>query len=233
MDTDRVNEIIRENLDLDRNEPLKDVLYDCFRQTIVLGKLPAGTQINEERLSKSLHISRTPIRIALDRLNGERLVNRVPGSGVIVLGISLRDAEEMYEIRRALEPLAFVKAAHNMQEPDFEAMRLLLEEGEQKNAAGDVDGVVGNFSDFNALVFDHARMARLRDILDGIAVYLRYFRNTAIRQSDRRDIALKEHWNIYLAMRFGTDEKVSDEVQKHLLNNYRFVAKSMRNLGIS
>ncbi|WP_293819784.1 GntR family transcriptional regulator [uncultured Parolsenella sp.] len=233
MDTDRVNEIIRENLDLDRNEPLKDVLYDCFRQTVVLGKLPAGTQINEERLSKSLHISRTPIRIALDRLAGEYLVRRVPGSGVLVLGISLRDAEEMYEIRNALEPLAFVKAAHNMADEDFEKMRLLLESGEQSNAGADVDAVVNNFGDFNEMVFSYAHMARLQGILDSIAVYLRYFRNTAIRQSDRRDIALKEHWNIYLAMRFGGDEKIVDEVKKHLLNNYRFVTKAMRSLGIS
>ena len=233
MDTDHVNAIIQEGLDLDRNEPLKDVLYDCFRQTIVLGKLPAGTQINEERLSKALHISRTPIRISLDRLQEDKLVERVPGSGVIVRGISLRDAEEIHEIRRALEMLAFVRAAHNMGDAEFEEMRLLLEHGEQMNAAGDIDGVVQNFGDFNDMVFANAAMARLRDIVAQMDVYLRFFRDTSIRQSDRRDIALKEHWNIYLAMRFGTDEKIADEVSKHLNNNFRFVSKVMKGLGIA
>lgn len=233
MDTDQVNGIIQENLSLDRNEPLKDILYDCFRQTIVLGKLPAGTQINEERLSKALHISRTPIRIALNRLGDDLLVERVPGSGVLVRGISLRDAEEIHDIRQALERLAFVKAAHNMGEADFEQMRLLLETGEKANAEGDVDAVVKNFGDFNDLVFHYAGMVRLRDIVNQISVYLRYFRDTSIRSSERRDIALKEHWNIYLAMRFGTDEKIADEVETHLTNNFRFVAKVMRGLGIS
>lgn len=232
MDTDSVNTVIQENLDLERNEPLKDVLYDCFRQTIVLGKLAAGTQINEERLSKTLHISRTPIRTALDRLAEEHLVKRVPGEGVIVIGISLRDAEEIYEIRKALETLAFIKAAHNMGEADFEKIRRLLEHGEQKNAEDDVDAVIANFGDFNALVFSYAHMARLSEIVSSISVYLHFFRDTAIRQSDRRDLALKEHWNIYLAMRFGSDDKIRSEVEKHLLHNYRFVTKVMRGLGI-
>lgn len=233
MDTDRVNDIIRDNLDLERNEPLKDVLYDCFRQTVVLGELATGTQINEERLSKALHISRTPIRIALDRLAEERLVERVAGSGVLVRGVSLRDAKELYEIRKALESLAFIKAAHNMNDADFEEMRFLLERGERCNAQGDVDAVVANFGEFNDFVFGHAAMARLQEIVDGIQVYLHYFRDTAIRQSDRRDTALQEHWNIYLAMRFGTDKKINAEVEKHLLNNYHFVAKVMSRLGIA
>lgn len=233
MDTDEVNEIIAGNLHLERNEPLKDVLYDCFRQTIVLGQLPAGTQINEERLSKALHISRTPIRIALDRLANDRLVRRVPGSGVIAIGVSQADAAELYEIRRTLEPLAFIRAAHNMEERDFEDLRLLLERGEECNAADDVDAVVQDFSDFNQFVYERAHMPRLQDIIDGISVYLRYFRDVAIRKTDRRDVALKEHWSIYLAMRFGNDERVRHEVETHVLNNYRFVAKTMRGLGIA
>ena len=233
MDTDHIDATIKDNLCLKKNETLTDSLYDCFRQTVVLGQLAAGTQINEERLSKALHISRTPIRIALDRLAKEHLVKRIPGEGVVVLGISLRDAEELYEIRKALEPLGFIKAAHNMGETDFEDMRLLLEYGEKKNAQGDVDAVVANFGEFNKFVLGHASMARLQDIIDGISVYLSYFRDTAIRQSVRREIALKEHWNIYLAMRFSSDEKIRAEVEGHLLNNYRFIAKVMGGLGIA
>ncbi|WP_303865015.1 GntR family transcriptional regulator [Alkalibaculum bacchi] len=233
MDTDYIDNIIQSNLYLKRNETLTDSLYSCFRQTVVLGKLAAGTCICEERLSKSLHISRTPIRVALDRLANEHLVKRVPGEGVVVLGISLRDAEEIYEIRKALEPLGFIKAAHNMEEVDFENMRLLLERGEKENAEGDVDAVVANFSEFNQFVLGHASMARLHDIIDSISVYLSYFRDNAIRKSARREIALKEHWNIYLAMRFSSDEKIRTEIETHLLNNYRFVAKVMGGLGIA
>ena len=233
MDTDAVIDVIKGSLDLDRNEPLKDVLYDCFRRSVVIGDLPAGTQINEERLSKALHISRTPIRIALNRLADEKLVERVPGSGVIVHGISLRDAEEIYEIRKALESLATVKAAHNMTDKDFDAMRELLEYGERKNSEGDVDAVVANFADFSDFVYRFSRMTRLRDIITSIYVYLRFFRDLSIRRDERRDLALKEHWDIYLAMRFGNDEKIVAAVERHLLHNFRYISKIMEGRGIA
>lgn len=220
-------------LDLSHNEPLKNVLYECFRNTVILGDLPAGTQINEERLSKALHISRTPIRIALDRLAGEHLVERVPGSGVLVRGISLRDAEEIYEIRKALEVLATIRAARNMDEQDFERLRKLLEHGERCNADGDVDATVENFSAFSDMVYGYSHMARLSEIIKSIVVYLNFFRDVSIRESARRDKALKEHWEIYLAMRFGNEEKIATTVERHLLNNFRFVTKVMRSRGIA
>ena len=123
MDTDSLMLTLCEFLDLSKNAPLKDVLLAAFRQAIALGRVPAGTAINEKQLAAALHISRTPIRAALDQLADERLVERKPGSGVIVRGITRRDADEVFEIRSVLEVLATTKAARNMSEEEFEELR--------------------------------------------------------------------------------------------------------------
>ena len=136
MNTDELMLTLCEFLDMTRNAPLKDVVYDAFRQAITSGRIPAGTIINEKQLSQALHISRTPIRSALDQLATEQLVERKTGSGITVLGVSVHDAEETFEIRVVLETLAATKAARNMTEADFEEMRLLLEDGQRLNAAG-------------------------------------------------------------------------------------------------
>ncbi len=62
------------------------------KKTIILGDIPAGGRINEKEISEKLNISRTPIRHALEKLEEEKLVERKHGSGVIVQGISLKDA---------------------------------------------------------------------------------------------------------------------------------------------
>lgn len=149
MDTESVMLTLCEYLDLSKNAPLKDNLFDAFKKAIILGTVPAGTNINEKQLADALHISRTPIRAALNQLADEQLVDRKPGVGVIVRGISIRDANELFEIRSVLEALATTKAAHNMSESDFDELRALLEEGQRANAADDTEAVIRNANAFN------------------------------------------------------------------------------------
>lgn len=232
MDTESLMLTLCEFLDLSKNAPLKDVLFAAFKQAITLGRIPADTTINEKQLAQSLHISRTPIRAALDQLAAERLVERKAGSGVIVRGISKRDAEEVFEIRVVLETLATTKAARNMTEEDFEELRALLEEGQRLNAADDVNGVVQNWDDFNRFVFSKANSPRLQSIIEPLQAYTRYFRNVSARPEDRRNQALEEHWGIYLAMRFGPEKKIEQVVRAHLKNSYSLVNEEMTTVGV-
>lgn len=232
MDTDSLMLTLCEFLDLSKNAPLKDVLFSAFRQAIALGRIPAGTSINEKQLAQALHISRTPIRAALNQLVTERLVERMPGSGVIVRGISLRDVEEVFEIRAVLEVLATTKAARNMDEDDFEELRALLEEGQRLNAADDVDGVVRNWDEFNQFIFAKANSPRLQSIIEPLQAYTRYFRNVSAKPEQRRSQALEEHWGIYLAMRFGPEKKIEQVVRTHLQNSSSLVNVQMASHGI-
>ncbi|MBM6755167.1 GntR family transcriptional regulator [Collinsella tanakaei] len=232
MDTEHLMLTLCEFLDLSKNVPIKDVLYDAFRQAITLGRVPAGTAINEKQLAQALHISRTPIRAALDQLASDRLVDRKPGSGVTVRGISKHDAEEVYEIRVVLEVLATTKAARNMNDDDFEALRQLLEEGQRMNAANDVDGVVRNWDEFNQFIFKMADSPRLQSIIEPLQAYTRYFRNVSARPEIRRNEAMEEHWGIYLAMRFGPEKKIEQVVRTHLRNSYGLISAEMADCGI-
>ena len=175
---------------------------------------------------------RPSIRAALDQLASDRLVDRKPGSGVTVRGISKHDAEEVYEIRVVLEVLATTKAARNMNDDDFEALRQLLEEGQRMNAANDVDGVVRNWDEFNQFIFKMADSPRLQSIIEPLQAYTRYFRNVSARPEIRRNEAKEEHWGNYLAMRFGPEKKIEQVVRTHLRNSYGLISAEMADCGI-
>lgn len=232
MDTEELMLTLCEFLDMTKNAPLKDVVYKAFREAITMGRIPAGTSINEKQLASALHISRTPIRAALDHLATERLVERNQGSGVVVRGISKRDADEVFEIRTVLEVLATKKAAANMSEKDFEDLRELLEHGQRCNANGDVDDVIQNMDDFNTFIYAKANSPRLKSITMPLQEYLHFFRNVSVTPEVRRVKALEEHWGIYLAMRFGPEKKIEQAVREHLSNSYGFVAGEMSTRGV-
>ena len=225
-------EAVKRNLDIHQNQPLKLSLYEAFRKTIILGEIPAGTRINEKEFSTALNISRTPIRYALNELTKELLVEHIPKIGIIVKGISLKDAHEIYDIRQSLDTLAAIKAMNFMTESDFQDLEALLNECEKLNAAHRVDDVLANFSQFNAFIYEKSQMSRLRDIVTELNTYIVYFRDLSIRSSERRSEALAEHWLIYRGMRNKDVEQITLITHEHLDRSRQFILKEMERLQI-
>lgn len=188
-----ITEVVKNNLELSQNKPLKIALYDAFKKTIILREIPAGTRINEKEFSTELNISRTPIRYALGVLEEEKLVEHLPNKGIIVKGVSLDDAHEIFEIRKALDTLASTTAMIKMTDDDFEEMRQLLETCEGYLVNNQVDKVLDNFNDFNNLIYVKSQMLRLKEIVSELQAYLLYFRRISISSVERRRKALDEH----------------------------------------
>lgn len=220
-------EAIKSNLDLSQNRPLKLCVYNALRKTIILGDIPAGERINEKELSEELNISRTPIRFALQELVKEQLVEHVPRIGIIVKGISIKDAYEIYDIRKALDTLATTKAMTLMDSQDFEELEQLLKEGEYYNKTDQVDNLLQNFSDFNSFIYKKSQMLRLKAIVTDLQAYLVYFRDIAIRASARRSLALEEHWLIFRGMKNNDIEQITLITHEHLNHSLQFVIKEM------
>lgn len=218
---------VEKNLDFTQNKTLKQMVYDAFRKTIILGDIPAGTRINEKEFSDVLNISRTPIRYALQRLVSENLVEHRPRIGIIVKGISIRDAYEIYDIRKSLDALAAERAMKLMTPQDFAELTALLETGEALNTANDVDAVLKNFSDFNAFLYEKSQMPRLKAIILELQTYLVYFRDVAVRSTNRREEALAEHWLILRAMENQQAEQLQQLMHEHLDRSLTFILQEM------
>lgn len=225
--------IIKSNILVSQDIPLKDSVYEALRKTIIIGEIPAGERINEKELAEKLNISRTPVRYALLELEKEKLVEHIPRVGRIVKGITIKDAFEIYDIRKALDTLATVKAYEQMTDDDFEELRQLLLTGEKYNDANEIDLVLQNFSDFNNFIWKKSKMVRLKSIVTKLSEYLLYFRDLSIRSSDRRDLALREHWLIYRGMKNRDKDQIEMIIGEHLENSKQFILNEMKRRNIN
>ena len=220
-------EAVKKNLDISQNVPLKISVFEAFKKTIVLGDIPAGQRINEKEFSDVLNISRTPIRFALKELEKEKLVDHLPRIGVVVKGISRKDAVEIFEIRKSLDTLATIQAMEKMTDEDFHEMDLLLQRGEEDSRHDRIDEVLQNFTDFNAFIYQKSQMVRLAAIVTQLQAYLLYFRNISIRSSKRRQIALDEHRLIYRGMKNKNIEQITLITHEHLDRSLIFILSEM------
>src|ERR1700733_2288730 len=80
-----------------------DIAYREIKSLILIGEIPLGVQLGEQRIAERLSVSRTPVREALLRLYAERFVERHPDGGYRVNHPTGRSMRELYELRKALE----------------------------------------------------------------------------------------------------------------------------------
>jgi DNA-binding GntR family transcriptional regulator len=106
---------------------LADRAYAAIQSAILDGSLRPGDRLRIEDLSATLHISPTPIREALSRLEAAGLAEYVAHRGSRVSEVSASEFRELYELRFILEPLAVSKAAERFNSETARSARGHLE----------------------------------------------------------------------------------------------------------
>ena len=100
------------------NKPIRDIAYETLKHAIVIGEIPAGSRIVETEYAERMHISRTPLREALRKLEIDGLVEYLPRRGVMVRTFTVDDVEEIYTIRNTLEMLTLPAVVANITDED-------------------------------------------------------------------------------------------------------------------
>lgn len=86
---------------------VKQVLH----RGIVTGTIPGGTRLVQSRVAEELAVSIRPVRDALRELAAEGFVRLDDRGAAVVHELSCAELEDIYEIRKLLEPVATARAA--------------------------------------------------------------------------------------------------------------------------
>lgn len=106
---------------------LKDHVYKYISEEINKGTLKPGDKINEQKISDALDVSRTPVREALIQLASDGLLENTPRRGFRVKSLSIKDAQELYEIIGILDGRIAYNAVDSISEDDLNNMQFLAE----------------------------------------------------------------------------------------------------------
>ena len=132
-----------------------------LREMLIQGRFRPGERIREVPLAAQLNVSRIPLRLALERLAHEGLLEIRPTRGFVVQGFTTEDIYDAIELRGALEGTAARLAAERLEDAS-EASLLLTLSGEILSvvrAGGLTIDVLKNYIDLNARF--HAEVLRL------------------------------------------------------------------------
>ncbi len=98
------------NFEAENNLNNVDKAYFLIKEKIQQCKYLPGQFLSEKEIVDELGLSRTPVREALGRLEGEKKIKKIANKGIMVEEISLLKLKKIYEIRLVLESYAIKEA---------------------------------------------------------------------------------------------------------------------------
>ena len=200
-----------------KNTSLANQVFAAIEKNILTGVYPAGEPISEPRLSAELGVSRTPIREALTRLEAERLIKQT-SSGMVVVGISKKDVEEMYAVKKAMEPYATELAVKNMSAEGLEKLREILEQQEFYVTKSNAEKIKDLDTDFHDIIYRESASPTLESILSPLHHKLMRFRKVSLQFSDRSTQSVEEHKQLFEAIEAGDAKKAKELMAEHVNN---------------
>jgi DNA-binding GntR family transcriptional regulator len=115
----------RHSLELVASAPVSnaDRVYAELRDRLLRGDVPLGRRLVEERLAEEFATSRTPVREALRRLEGDGHLVRAAEGGLRPTVPNVRSMSQLYEVRIAIEELNVRRAATTGDRALLESLR--------------------------------------------------------------------------------------------------------------
>jgi DNA-binding GntR family transcriptional regulator len=201
------------------SQSLADRLADALIDAIERGELPPGTRIREATLARQLGISRGPLREALHRLEGRKLVQYTPNFGMRVAAPSRADIINIFEIREALEGLACRLATERMTDAEIDELFQLLDmhrQGPDLRAGSAYYQSAGEL-DIHFRIATGSGNKHLVDMLCGeLYHFIRIYRFRASLAGGRAQRAFDEHRAIISAMRDRDPDLAESLMRGHI-----------------
>lgn len=200
----------------------QEMVTDALREAILNGYLEEGKSIETIHLAEVFGVSRMPIRIALQQLEREGLVELQPHKKAIIVKLSSTEVRKIYVIRYELESLAIRLSVPNLTDADIEKLDSYIEQMDQ---CDDPNLFISLNKEFHNMIYFRSDNEKLNELIvqfrNNTDRYLRIY----LREIDHFKKANKEHRLIVSAIK---DKNINDAelwTRRHLSSVCETIAK--------
>ena len=208
--------------------PLRDVVFRTLRQAILRGELKPGERLMEIRLANQLGVSRTPIREAIRKLELEGLVLMIPRKGAEVAEITIKDLEDVLEVRAALEELAVCDACENITEEQILALKEAADNFQAALESDDLVKCAETDMAFHEIIYSATNNKRLLQILNNLREQMYRYRMEYVKDIRQRSNLVEEHRELLDAISSRDSIKAKELMKTHLLNQQQEVINNIQ-----
>ncbi len=216
---------------------LSESIYEKIRRDIITNQLKPGEKINIKELCERYAASETPVRLALNRLTSENIIEYFPRQGMRVKALNLSLCEETFDLRLILESYYIPNVIMTLNVN--ERMRTELQTNVEENlklvgtltAGSPIDIYLANYEydiEFHHLLLKCSGNKLLLDLYQFLNPFL-YVNYVYSKQSAERLLTgIHEHNDILRALLDGDEATARAAIATHLANAKRVIISILK-----
>ena len=194
---------------------LREQIYDHLRERIHAGLLTFDDRLVDVDIANKFGVSRMPVREALMQLVHDGMLESTT-RGFVLRRYSDKEVEEIFEIRRLLEPAAAMIAARNMTDAALETMDSAIAAGIKASKANDFTAFVIANATFRRAWLAQVPNTQLVAALARYIDHVQVIRLVTLSQRQVREDVLERLRAIHDAFRAGKADRVSTLFKQHV-----------------
>ena len=211
-----------------RRANLSEIAYEYIKNNIISGEYKAEELITENKIAAAIQMSRTPVRRALIQLEAENYVRTIDGIGTLVVGLSLSDLEEIYDVRKALEVQALRTSINRITSQELEKIEQefysILEQYDSGLEVNSEDLVWAD-KHIHDLIVDRSANRYIRKLMSDIEIQIERYKSFAYAETETGREGLIQHLELLGYIKERDFEKAKVFLRKHIDWSYEELSK--------
>jgi DNA-binding GntR family transcriptional regulator len=197
----------------------------AVRRRIIVGQYSPGERLTEDALAEEYKVSRIPVREALRVLASEGFVRVRPYYGTFVAELSAGDADDLLEVRAALEPLAARLAAERRTPEQLAELRRIVAEGSEATKERRYDDVAVLNGRFHEVLGAASGNANLRGFIRELRDKIDWVYSADVRRRAR------DSWGEHIGIVDAIDRRDAATAARLVLEHIEKAATAHRRSG--
>ena len=190
-------------------------IYERVKTMAMTFEIRPGGRVNEVEIAKSLNVSRTPLREALNRLLVEGFLTRAPNRGFIGRPLDAKQVFDLYELRRALEASVAGIACERATDEELLELERFVKASKDRAEDTNASSLLALDEQFHERVAALTRNEEMLRALKSINARIHYFRWIDM-QNGRRRHTQQEHLRIVKALRARDAGAATELITEHI-----------------
>ncbi len=207
---------------------LREHVYTGVKSAIIGGDFQPGKRLIEERLAADMATSRTPVREAIQKLEKEGLIFRLPRGGFAVKAVTEDEVEEILGLRSILEGYAAYLATSRITDAELKRLDEIIarEDACLKNL--NVDEFIRLDGEFHDVLYRAAKNARLYGLLNDLRDYMYRYRVIILHYQRKLHLAVQDHKEMLASIKSKSPRQVERLVRKHVSRGKEIIKKKIK-----
>lgn len=201
---------------------LGDAVYDFLVEDIITMKLPPNQRISESHIANELCISRSPVKMAIDKLIEEKLISKHDNKSLNISNVDPQDYLKICQARIAIEGNAAFLAATHINDDELRELDLLTKEYKLALSSPNMTNFEVVDHKFHSIIVSSSHNSYLIEMYNTIqSRILRYRYYIRLRLGENDLISLlkddpKRHHAIFTAIKSGYSSVAKTEIEFHI-----------------